>query len=336
MAPAPARVAVPIAASAAVAAIGAVAMRRIRRQLLTNPDPLGGRPPRFPPGESRVTRTDDGAEIHTVDAGQGPVVVLVHGLTSNHDDWGPVAEVLVERGHRVVAVDQRGHGGSTVGSQGFGVERMAADLAQVLVALDLRDALVVGHSMGGMTALALAVNDPEVAADRVSGLCPVASAADLRGRAARLQEFISALPPVRALARHPEWFPALMARMVLGDRPSMALVRATVASFHRCPEATRLGATRSLTGLDLIERVHRISLPTLVIGAENDRLTPFALSEQIAAAVRGAQLVQVPGAGHMVIWEAVDTLVDHIAEFVIEAPQQRSFTDAGGDDQRRR
>ena len=58
------------------------------------------------------------------------VVVLVHGLTSNHHDWGPVAVRLVATGHRVIGLNQRGHGGSTVGTDGFGPARQGRDVGQ--------------------------------------------------------------------------------------------------------------------------------------------------------------------------------------------------------------
>ena len=65
--------------------------------------------------------------------------------------WAPQFHQLTDR-YRVIAVDLRGHGESAVGSDGLGISRLADDLATLLTALDLRDAVVVGHSMGGMTA----------------------------------------------------------------------------------------------------------------------------------------------------------------------------------------
>lgn len=324
------RVVLPLLVAGGVAA----ALRHVLRGSLSDVDPLDGRPPVFPDGATRVVTTDDGAEINTRRTGFGPTVVLVHGLTSNMDDFGPVAEALVARGFEVIGIEQRGHGASTVGRDGFGVERQAADLAQALVALDVRDAVVAGHSMGGMAAMGLAIHDPEVVRDRIVGLCLIATAADLTGPRARVQARFADLAPLRAVARRPDRFPGLLAHLVLGPQRSAALVGACVASFHRCPESTRIGATQGLEGMNLVDRLGAIRCPTLVVGAAHDNLTPVEASEVIAERIPGARLEILPDVGHMVIWEAVDHLADLIAGFAGEV--QPAEAGQGRGDQRRR
>ncbi|MDH3705252.1 MAG: alpha/beta hydrolase, partial [Acidimicrobiia bacterium] len=233
----------------------------------------------------------------------------------NHDDWGPVAERLVADGFEVVAVDQRGHGGSTVGRDGFGVERQAADLAQALVALDVRDALLAGHSMGGIAAMGLAVHDPEVLRDRVAGLGIVASAATTKHHQSQLRLRIGDSGAARALGRHPEWFTIATGRLVLGARPSLALVERCLESYHRCPESTRVAASQGLLSFDLLEQLAGIDCPTLVVGGDHDRLTPIEQSEQIADRIPGARMERLVGAGHLVIWEEVDRLADLLVDF---------------------
>ena len=76
--------------------------------------------------------------------------------------WGPVARRLITDGFEVVAVELRGHGDSSRGRDGYGPRRLAADLAQVLSALDLRDVILVGHSMGGMASMTLMLEHPEL------------------------------------------------------------------------------------------------------------------------------------------------------------------------------
>ena len=323
------RVVIPAIAGAATIGGAVTVNRRTLNRWAETPDPLGGVPPRFPAGDSRTVHTDDGAQIYTRRAGEGPVIVLVHGLTSNHDDWGPVADRLVADGFEVIAVDQRGHGGSTVGRDGFGIERQAADLAQVLVGLDVHDALLAGHSMGGMAAMGHGVYDPEVLADRVAGLALVATTASTRQRHSQLQLRIGATPPARALGRRPDAFKVAIGKMAFGDRPSLALVRACLASYQRCPEATRIGAAQALARFDIVDRLDEIDCPAVVIGGEADQLTRFAQSEQIAQHIPGARLVKIPRAGHMLIWETVDRLAEVLAGFAREV-QTGSRTTSGG------
>lgn len=95
---------------------------------------------------------DDGEKIHLQISGEGsPPIVMLHGWTSSHQEWFPFLEQLSSR-HRVLRWDARGHGGHelTRNAQPT-VQRMAADLRNLLEHYDLRDAVVVGHSMGALT-----------------------------------------------------------------------------------------------------------------------------------------------------------------------------------------
>ena len=107
-----------------------------------------------------IVRTPDGAELALWDLeGDGPdapVVVLPHCWGCSHEIWLPVARRLRSEGFRVVLYDQRGHGASTRGTSPLAVETLAHDLEAVLEATDVRDVVLAGHSMGGMTIMALA------------------------------------------------------------------------------------------------------------------------------------------------------------------------------------
>ena len=92
--------------------------------------------------------------------------------------WDGVTRTLVADGHRVVRYDQRGHGRSTVGTEGLSIERIGRDLRCVLEHVDARDAVVAGHSLGGMAIQSLAITDPDVLRDRVSSVVLVATASD--------------------------------------------------------------------------------------------------------------------------------------------------------------
>ena len=114
-------------------------------------------------GKPFTVTTYDGALLDGVRLGAegGPLVVLSHCWTGDRSTWIPVARRLVAEGHTVVLYDQRGHGASTLGSEGATINRVGADLAAVLDAVDARDAIVAGHSMGGMAVMALLAEHPE-------------------------------------------------------------------------------------------------------------------------------------------------------------------------------
>ncbi len=303
------------------------AMRGTRRsveQWDNNPDPLLGVPVSFPVGLIRTVTTDDGARIHTITAGTthgAPTIAMVNGLTSNHDDWGPIAGRLLEAGFQVMAIDQRGHGNSTVGSDEFAVPRLGADLAQVFETLDLRDVILIGHSMGGMAAMTLAVDRPDLASERVRALVLIATAATMSDLRYQIGLRLGSIAPPIDLANvstDPSDPVKLGAAAAFGHAPSSFMIEQVLASAAKCPEKVRLAATAGLAGYDISERISNITLPTLVIAGTRDLLTPFSENEAIAAAIDGARLERMAGAGHLVIWERAEQIARRVAAFARE------------------
>ncbi len=342
--------------AATAAGMGAVSVglnlagRRQRRRWEANPDPLGGRVPRFPDGDYHTVEMDDGARISTVHAKGGTdgtvhakggtdgtvharggtdstvparpgPVVLVHGLTSNIDDWGPVAERLVARGLDVVGVDLRGHGRSTLGTDRFTPLRLGHDLAVVLNALDLRRAVLAGHSMGGMTVLALATGQPELMAERVAGLALLSTSASIDSLRFRLSIPVGSQLPLAVPEMLDDTVPVLgvAALSAFGQRPSHFMLTQAIDSFQRCPPATRRAATAGLLRFSVADRLGAITAPTVVVCGTNDLIVPFGHSERIAEGIPGARLAALPGAGHIIPWERPDQVADEIARLAVEA-----------------
>ena len=98
---------------------------------------------------SSTITTKDGTEIYYKDWGKGPVVTFSHGWPLSSDAWDGQMLFLAQNGFRVVAHDRRGHGRSSQASSGNDMDGYADDLAAVIEALDLKDAVLVGHSTGG-------------------------------------------------------------------------------------------------------------------------------------------------------------------------------------------
>ena len=117
----------------------------------------------------------------TGDGPDAPVVVLPHCWGCSHEIWLPVARRLREQGFRVVLYDQRGHGASTRGTAPLTIETLAHDLTAVLDATDVHDAVLAGHSMGGMTIMSLATHRPDVLKERAKATVLVATAATSLG-----------------------------------------------------------------------------------------------------------------------------------------------------------
>jgi pimeloyl-ACP methyl ester carboxylesterase len=207
----------------------------------------------------------------------------------------------------VIGLNQRGHGGSSVGSEGFSVERLGRDLGLVLRALDLRDAIVVGHSLGGAAALTLA-SGPLAGADRIGGLVGVATLASSRrpDRNALLRLQFTGL--FDRLKRDDHHAPALT-RVVFGDTPPRVFVDDLLEMTRRCPTATATGAAKGMLSYDVRHALPSMTVGTTVVCGTRDLVTTHGENEAIAAAIPTADFVSVPGAGHMVIWEDPDAIV---------------------------
>ncbi len=137
------------ATAAAIGVAGLGGYRASRRRADRGPAPAPPADALFdlPPDVTRRTvATPDGGELHVIERGEGRPLVLLHGITLRADVWAPQFHQLAGR-YRVIAPDLRGHGRSTAGSDGFGLLRLATDVATLLDALDLHEVVLVGHSM---------------------------------------------------------------------------------------------------------------------------------------------------------------------------------------------
>jgi pimeloyl-ACP methyl ester carboxylesterase len=299
---------------AAVAAVGAVAVelaRRSRQAPLV--EDIGGRS--FP-----VTTTD-GAVLAATDAGRGPLIVLSHCYTGSRLVWMPVAARLVATGHRVVLYDQRGHGDSTVGSEGLTIDRLGEDLREVIEAVDAKGAVLAGHSMGGMAVLALAAHHPDVVAARARALVLVSTAASGLGTALVPAGTVAALlasPVATAVTGGP--LGPFVGRVVHGRGMTWAQLVAGSKLYSKTAPATRAGFMRSMTKMDLRAGLEGCRVPAVVVVGEHDRLTPARFASDIVAHMPDADLIVVPRAGHMLPWEAPDRLAEVLSAMAVVAP----------------
>ncbi len=293
-------------AAAAVAAAGTVVARRRRHA----EDTLAT----LELGEFTKIETSDGAILSVHTAGEGPTVVLAHCWTGEMDTWAPVAAALVDRGHQVIRYDQRGHGRSTTGAEPVSIQRLGTDLRDLLDALDVCDAVVAGHSMGGMGAQAFAIDHPDVVAHRVKALVLAATASAGLGRTPlnRIGPYLVGSSRLDALMSRRAGTTLFRGSHGRAARP--AAVRATRDSFVATPARVRLDCLRAINAMDLRDGRSGITVPTTVVLGTRDTLTPPRYGREIAAAIPGARLIGIPGAGHMLPYEATELLTDLITE----------------------
>jgi pimeloyl-ACP methyl ester carboxylesterase len=290
--------------------------------------PAPGRPDSdlsLPDGAELVVTTDDGAALAVTDTGPTggdlPPIVLPHCWTGSRAVWVPVARRLLAAGHRVVLYDQRGHGASTAGRRPVSIARLGDDLAAVLDHVDVRDAILAGHSMGGMTVMAFACDHPEVARERVRGLALVATAA--HGLARRGRERFWRIVLWRDLVDRAMARPGLgrfLVRGTFGADPRRAHVEATRALFVAAPSDVRRQCVEAIGEMDLRAALQAVEVPTVVVLGTRDTMIVNSLTRAIAEHVAGASVVELPRAGHMLPFERPDEVVAAIRRLGACAP----------------
>jgi non-heme chloroperoxidase len=307
-------------AGAGLATAAAVAAVRADRRWRAAADPCAGT--ELDRGEPFSITVDDGAvldgALHGPD--DGPLVVLSHCWTGNREIWAPVAARLVASGHRVALYDQRGHGRSTWGADSVEVNRLGSDLAAVLEAIDARDAVIAGHSMGGMSLQALAVEHPEVLDERVGALALVATSAGGLGASplARVGPRVIGAPAIERAMR--SRFGHALVRRTVGAEPRYGHLDLTRSAFVATAGPVRRGLLEAMLRMDLRAGLSAVTAPTAVVYGPRDMLTPRAMAHALAEAIPHATLVEAPGAGHMLPLERPDLVADVIVALADRRP----------------
>lgn len=305
-----------LAAGAALGTTGLLSwagLRAVVERIERNPDPLTREQLLAEPHGEEVTITrPDGTVLRALAAGEGPPVVLVHGYTVTLAEWNVVWDALLARGYRVIAFDQRGHGRSTLGSEGIGSQPMAADIAAVLEHFDIDDAVLVGHSMGGFVSIRAVLDHSDVS----RRLCGLVLFATWAGRVMdgapqnKLQIPLLERGILQRLIRY-RTVGVLFGAAQCGKRPSPAMVSVFSEGFrqHVDEHGPLLPIVRAFSREDRYPRLGEITVPTVVMVGAADRTTPPNHSRRMADGIPGARLVTVDDAGHALNWEAPDELV---------------------------
>lgn len=308
----PAR-ALTISVAAAGTAAGIALQLRHLRRIARDPDyamltaPLEGRPV--------AVTSADGTRLHAEIFGpeDGATVVLAHGWTEALALWGPVIRRLRHAGLRTVAYDLRGHGASGPATDhDYSLERFGEDLEAVLVAVTPERQLptVAGHSLGAMSIAAWA--EHHNASTRVraaalinTGFGDLIAGSLLFGELAKRLEspFLSRLV-LGSRTRIPPFSTPLQQAVIRHAAFGPTATPGQVAFYERMLIATapdaRAAAGVALTDMDLWHAVARLTVPTLVVAGERDRLTPPAHARRIVETLpHPAGLIVLPETGHM-------------------------------------
>ena len=269
--------------------------------------------------------THDRGTIYVVERGSelDPPIVLSHGVTLSVRTWFHQLEEFPKEGFRTIAFDHRGHGRSVLGEEGHSLENLGRDVKSVLEGLDLRGAVLVGHSMGGVAVQSFVTRFPDVAAERVAGIVLLSTLAytPFGSRSTRtkkrLEQLTKRTPDAQWLWDSPN-LGFLASRVGFGKNPRPSHVELVRKMMGECPPETRRDAPRVLVGLDLTAELPNVRIPTLVIGGTADVLTPPFEARRMARLIPGARLELMRGGGHMLMLEQTEELDRLIVDFARE------------------
>lgn len=258
----------------------------------------------------------DGTRIRSVSAGEGPTVVLAHGYLLDLTLYNLVFESLVSRGYRVIAFDQRGHGQSTIGSDGLGSAALVSDYAALLDHYAVENGTLVAHSMGGFLSLVLCLREPELVRRRLSRLVLLGANAGSVARGSlqnRLQIPLLRFGLLRKLWARPSAGQKLVAQL-FGENPDPRHVEATRLCLLRQREQQSFPMLNAMLHEDYYARLREISLPLTVLCGEQDRTCPRWHSERIGKEPPNATNLWLPRRGHMLPYEEPQVLVETITK----------------------
>ncbi len=247
-----------------------------------------------------------------IDGSGADAVVLIHGFPLAKEIWNAQIPALA-REHRVIAIDLRGMGGSSVVDGPYLMEILAGDVAAVMDHLSIERASIVGHSLGGYVALAFA----RMYVERVARLALVCSRviADTSEIANGRNELASRLEQSNSIAEILEKnVPALFALKTLESQPEIVEKGRKIAQNN---DARGLAAmARGMALRDSSEDIApELWMPVLVVGGAHDRIVPQAETERAARAFPEARLEWMEGSGHLPMLEEPDRLAAVLTAF---------------------
>jgi pimeloyl-ACP methyl ester carboxylesterase len=307
-------------------------------KLLLSKNRKGEDEPRmFDTTRRETIKRPDGSIINVEEYGQenGQAIIFIHGLNSNSKNWYYQRKYF-EKDYRLLMMDLPGMGKSTrPANKDFSMEKMAADLQGVIEHMGARNPILWGHSMGGMTILTFLAKNRDPNRPQVKGAILQHTTYTNPVRTILFRRIMSAiqkpvltpmcyliifLSPIIWLSRWMSYLNGtshIMTRFLTfaGTQTAKQLDFTTLLSTMTPPAVMARGCL-GMFRYDVTNELSRITVPTLVIGANKDRLTRPDASEYMHENIPGAQLLMLQPANHEGLLERHSEVNQAVAEFL--------------------
>jgi non-heme chloroperoxidase len=272
--------------------------------------------------DMKTVTTKDGIQIYYKDWGTGQPIVFHHGWPLSSDDWEAQMMFFLMHGYRVIAFDRRGHGRSTQSSNGHDMDTYAADAAEVVRVLDLRDAIHIGHSTGGGEVARYVARHGQgrvAKAVLISAVPPimVKSATNPTGTPLSLFDDFRA----KTAANRAQFYREVPIPFYNFNREGVKTLDGVVDNWWR--QGMMGGVNAHVLGIkafsetDFTEDLKAIDVPTLLLHGDDDQIVPYADASPLSAKLLKKPTLKIyPGFPHGMCTTHADVINADLLAFI--------------------
>lgn len=246
----------------------------------------------------------DGTEIFYKDWGTGQAIFFHHGWPLSSDDWDAQMMFFLNHGFRVIAHDRRGHGRSTQTANGHDMDTYAADVAELIQELNLKNAIHVGHSTGGGEVIRYVAKHAHGRAAKavlISAVTPIMVQSKNNPEGVPLSVF----DEIRkgTATQRPQYFQDFTLPFYGYNRPGAKISQGIMDNWWRQGMAGGIKAhydcIKAFSETDFTEDLKSVDVPVLVMHGEDDQIVPFSISgAKTVKLLKNGKLISYPGFPH--------------------------------------
>lgn len=264
----------------------------------------------------------DGTVLYYKDWGKGQPIVFHHGWPLSSDEWDAQMMFFLQNGFRVVAHDRRGHGRSTQTAGGHEMDTYAADVAELVEALDLKDAIHIGHSTGGGEVIRY-VN--KYGKGRVAKAVLISSVTPIMVQNANNPDGVpmSVFDEIRLMTatKRPQYYKDFSMAFYGYNRDGAKVQQGVRDNWWRQGMIGAVNAqyecVKAFSETDFTEDLTNVDIPVLVLHGEDDQIVPYKISAVKAAALlKNGKLITYPGFPHGMPTTEAPTINADILAFI--------------------